>query len=115
MFIHLHRDDVTKTVADSLNEDIDSSRTLRVIQHSEDLYEVQRSRGEKEFRVVDLNNLTCSCGKPQEEVIPCKHVCAAMIALNKDPRVLVQLSRRVGALQDTYSGTINTVDMSQIV
>ena len=78
VYIHLHRDDAPKTVADSRNEDMDSSKTLRVIRHSEDVYDVQRSRGEKEFRVVNLNTLTCSCGKPQEEMIPCKHVCAVV-------------------------------------
>ena len=40
---------------------IDECRTLRVIQHSETLFEVQRMTWQKEFRSIDLVALMWSC------------------------------------------------------
>ena len=60
MYINDEPGDLPKNVADSLDVDIDARRRLRVIQHSEDKFEVQRSHGEKEFRAVDVKEMTCS-------------------------------------------------------
>ena len=115
MYINDEPGDLPKNVADSLDVDIDARRRLRVIQHSEDKFEVQRNHGEKEFRVVDVKERTCSCGKPQEEMLPCRHICAASLVLRKDPRDLVPLPRRVGALRQVYSMSVNPVDLTQLV
>ena len=91
---------------------IDQCRTLRVIQHSETLFEVQRMTSRNEFRSVDVGALRCSCGFPQEEALPCRHICAACLFKTVDPRTLVIPERRAGALQALYVGSTVPVDLT---
>ena len=68
-----------------------------------------------EFRSVNIGTLWCSCGFPQEDALPCRHVCAACIFTRVDPRTLVINERRVGALQALYAGSTIPVDLTQLV
>ena len=91
---------------------IDQCRTLRVIQHSVTLFEVQRMTSRNEFRSVDVGALRCSCGFPQEEALPCRHICAACLFKTVDQRTLVIPERRAGALQALYVGSTVPVDLT---
>ena len=101
-------------IAALVKKAIDECRTLRVIQHPETLFEVQRMSSLNEFRSVDVGALRCSFGFPQEEVLPCMHICAASLFKAVDPRTLVIPERRAGALQVLYVGSTVQVDLTLI-
>ena len=85
----LQHDALPEKPAALVKKAIDECRTLRVIQHSETLFEVQRMSSLNEFRSVDVGALRCSFGFPQEDALPCRHVCAACLFKAVDPRTLV--------------------------
>ena len=87
---------------------------LKVVQNSENAFEVQSASESLDFRVVDINSFSCSCGLPQETALPCRHLCAALMYLQRDPRDTVLELMHAGTFARVYGGSINPVDTTTL-
>ena len=67
-------DSLPEKVFGLLKESMERSRKLQALRHSDDLFEVQRLRDQRPYRVVDLAARTCTCGFPREFGVPCRHM-----------------------------------------
>ena len=103
-----------KRVFALLSQSVKDSRTLDVRRHTRTLFEVQRKSDRGSFRVVDLQERTCTCSFYKEYGVPCRHVCAAVLSTNEEPAQFVVPERRREALLATYVGVVRPVDMSTL-
>ncbi|CAG8801595.1 8147_t:CDS:2, partial [Dentiscutata erythropus] len=69
-----------------------------VYQANESIFEVRSENSN--FRVVNLNALTCSCQQFQEYRFPCTHACAAILKARLQPSQFVHITYHTTALQN---------------
>ena len=106
--------DLPPKVSRRLNENVEEGRKLKVLVHNSTYFEVQRKNCQLEWRVVDLETPSCSCGFFDEFGIPCRHLCAAAIYTGVHPKILVITQLHVRSLKETYTGHIVPVDMNYL-
>ena len=112
-YASLPPDGLPLKVAKRLDKSIETGRTLALRRHTTTLFEVQAAASSVNWRVVDLEAKTCSCGFYREHGIPCSHVCAALLSLNIDNFTpYISPERLRDALASTYVGTIKPIDES---
>jgi hypothetical protein len=58
-------------------------------------------------RVVNLSNMTCSCGIWQLNGIPCPHACAAIYANRRTPKDFVHECYRMDTYKKAYAPSIH--------
>ena len=94
---------------------VESGRTLRVRRHTRAVFEVQAAEGKGQWKTVDLDRGSCTCGFYREFEIPCRHMCAALFSL-RDENVIrfVTPERQREALVQTNVGFIMPVDVSML-
>ena len=103
-----------KKVFKMLSESVKQSGNHLVRAHSRSLFEVQRLNDRGSFRVVDLEERTCTCSFYKEYGVPCRHVCAAVLSLNEEPKQFVAPERCRDALLATDVGFMRPVDTSSL-
>lgn len=103
-----------KNVAKVFNKSLGEAERLHVERHTESRFEVQRMNDPTVFRVVDLDARTCSCGFFREHGIPCRHMCAAVLAKRENPIHLIIPERHLSTLVETYAGFSTPVDMTRV-
>ena len=102
-----------KRVGQMLATSVEKARTLRVRRHTRAVFEVQNAEGKGDWRTVDLDRRSCTCGFYREFEVPCQHICAALLSL-RDVNVtrFVAPERQRDALVHTYEGFIMPVDVT---
>ena len=105
-------DRLPEKVVEIINSSIDLGRKLHILEHTQTIFEVESVSKPGVLRTVDLEALSCTCEFYNEHGVPCHHMCAAMLTLNKNPNCLVVPERRVGELKKLYVGTVIPVDVS---
>ena len=105
-------DFLPKTVADTFDRSIEAGRRIGVVRNSESVFEVQRLSNGNAYRVVNLATISCTCGVPQEERIPCPHLCAASLFIKQDPIQFVLRERFVSSIRPVYSETTTPIDIN---
>ena len=104
-----------KRVAECFDKSIRKSRKLSVLRHTRTLSQVQTDEQKRGWKIVDLENVTCTCGFYLEFGFPCKHMCAALISLNdENPGRFIQHKRLRAALIQTYFGVTRPVDIDEL-
>lgn len=101
-----------KKVNEQFSSALARGRRLGVFKHSETNFEVQQFSNPNATRIVDLAAVTCTCGIPQDEGIPCHHVCAASLFIRQDPIRFVDRARLVSSVQRVYSATTTPIDIT---
>ena len=81
------------------------------MRNSESVFEVQRLSNGNAYRIVNLATVSCTCGVPQEDGIPCAHLCAASLFIKQDPIQFVLRERFVSSLRRVYSEATTPIDM----
>ena len=104
--------DLPPKVSKRLCKNVNEGGKLKVLVHNSTYFEVQRKSRPLEWRVVDLDAPSCTCGFFDEFGIPCRHLCAASIRIGVHPKNLVMSQLHVRFLKETYSGHIVPVDMN---
>ena len=62
----VHPGTLPKNVEKIFTKAIDNASPLRLVRHAQSVFEVERKDASLPFRVVNLDDRTCSCGFPQE-------------------------------------------------
>ena len=101
-----------KDVEELLQTSIKQGGKLHVDQHTKNVFAVKRQTAPGIFRVVDLEEKTCTCGFFREYGVPCRHFCAAVVTAKGFPQHFVVPERRLESLRATYVGFITPVDTS---
>ena len=85
-----------KRVAQLYDNSVNKSRKLILRRHTKTIFQV-RARGEmmkKRWKIVDLDNTSCTCGFYREYEIPCQHMCAVLLSLRDEtPSRLIHRER----------------------
>ena len=74
--------DVPKRVAQMIKAGMDDGEKLIITPHGHLIFDVQRKTTPATTRVVNLNDLKCSCGFHGEFGVPCRHMCKAATHIN---------------------------------
>ena len=90
-------------VVEIIDKSIDLGRKLHILEHTQTIFEVESVSKPGVLRTVDLDARSCTCEFYNEHGVPCHHMCAAMLTLNKNPNCLVVPVRRVGELKSSTS------------
>ena len=107
-------DFLSKSVADAFDRSIEAGRRLGVVRNSESIFEVKRLGIGNSYRVVNNTTVSCIYGFPQEEGIPCAHLCAASLFIKQDPIQFVLRERFVSSIRRVYSETTPAIDITQL-
>ena len=105
-------DFLPKTVADTFDRSIEAGRRLGVVRNSESIFEVKRLGIGNSYRVVNNTTVSCIYGFPQEEGIPCAHLCAASLYIKQNPIQLLFRERVVSSLRQVYSETTTSININ---
>ena len=114
MYNSMQDDDLPKRVAQMIKTGMEDGEKLTITQHRRLIFEVQRKTRPTTTRVVNLNQMSCSCGFYEEFGVPCRHMCKASTHVNIHPKELVIPVRRVGALKRIYQGVFLPIDINHL-
>ena len=106
--------DLPRKVSKKFAKCLEQSRKLRVLRHTNTLFEVQSLKDPRQFRIVDFERRTCSCGFFTEHGIPCRHMCAAALSVKIHPKTFIIRERTREALTQTYTGVTIPIDIGTL-
>ena len=109
-YLSMRQTGLPKNDEEMFSRSVSDSRKLRVVQHSCNVFEVQRKNNPARFRTVNVETRMCSCGFYKECGVPCHHFCAAILFLKGCPKDYIAQEHRLETLKRTYIGTANPVD-----
>ena len=101
-----------KNVEEMFSRSVSESRKLQVVQHTCNVFEVQRKNNTARFRTVNVETRMCSCGFYKECGVPCHHFCAAILFLKGCPKDYIVQEHHLETLKRTYIGTTIPVDQN---
>ena len=113
-YMSMRPTDLPKNIEKMFQRSVSDSRKLRVIQHTDNVLELQRKNNPTRFRTVNIETRKCSCGFYQEHGVPCHHFCAAILFLRGCPRDFITQEHQLVVLRQTYNGTTIPVDQNSL-
>ena len=114
MYSAIENDDVPKRDTAMIKDGLKDGSTMRVARHTQDIFEDQPKTDPEMTRVVNLAQISCSCGFFNKHGVPCRHICAAAMSVDIHPNVFVVPERRVGSLKRMYEGVVIPIDVSHL-
>ena len=111
-YMSMRDDALPRKVAKVLSSSLEDGRSLRIVRHAREIFDVQSLTEPGVMRTVHLGDRTCTCGFYKEHGIPCRHICAACLLNNEHPKIYVVKERSLAELRATYSSFTTPVDVS---
>lgn len=95
-----------------LNNNIELGKTREVKKSSDNIYQVEDSKGD--YKIVDLLQKTCTCKAFQEFKFPCLRACAVCLECDLPMNSLMEESYSNRSIKKLYNYVIYPIDFSKV-